>query len=881
MSEKKDQTPEVNLPPITNGSEIGTITKTSFGQIKTVGLVSEVEQAYVDYAMSVIVARALPDVRDGLKPVHRRILYAMHDAGISHKSPYKKSARVVGEVLGKFHPHGDAPVYDAMVRLAQDFSMRYPLIDGQGNFGSIDGDPPAQMRYTEARLTKISQELLRDIDKETVPFIDNFDASQQEPTVLPALLPNLLLMGADGIAVGMATKIPPHNLREVVDAATTLIKKGSSPISEDQQKQLNDPETDDAKLLIGEFESSATIEDLLEHIQGPDFPTGGEIFDINAIREVYTTGRGKIITRAITEIVEKKNRYSIIVTELPYQVNKANLIAKIADLVRKKKIDGISDIRDESDRKGLTIAIELKKDAVPKKVLNNLYKHTELQTSFPANFVALSSDMHPRLMTLKQILNEYVQHRQLVIVHRSQHELRSACARAHILEGLLKALDHIDEIIETIKKSADSEAAKTNLMDKFSFTEIQAQAILDMQLRKLAALERQKIQDEYDELMKRIDTLLALITNTDNILSTIVSELKELADTYGDERRTIVHKNAVDEFSEEDLITKEETIVTLTKTGYIKRMPLNTFRSQRRGGKGVAGMTKKEEDEMHLLLSASTHDHLLVFTNKGQVHLLRVWDVPEGSRTSKGQAIVNLINITPEEKIQAILAVPQKIDDLGERFFFFTTHTGLVKRTNIKQFKNIKSNGLIAIKLNQGDELVWVNQTSGSDHILLVTKHGKSIRFPETDVRPTGRDTMGVRGINLTKDDYVLGMEAFSPSAEAPQDKRRKFFRDLLIVTDKGIGKRTTLSEYPTQKRGGQGVKVATLNAKTGDLAGAMMVTQTAEHLIITTKDAQAIKLPIKNIPQLKRPTQGVILMRPKAGDLVAATAVLDRTEEE
>lgn len=878
---KENQDTSSNLPPITNGDQIDAITQTEYGQIKTVGLVKEVEQAYVDYAMSVIVSRALPDVRDGLKPVHRRILYAMHDAGISHKSPYKKSARVVGEVLGKFHPHGDSSVYDAMVRLAQDFSMRYPLVDGQGNFGSIDGDPPAQMRYTEARLTKISQELLKDIEKETVLFADNFDASQQEPTVMPALLPNLLLMGADGIAVGMATKIPPHNLKEVAAAITSLIKKGKSPISQQTQKQLNNPETDDARLLIGDFESEATIDDLLEHIKGPDFPTGGEIFDINAIREVYTTGRGRIIIRAVAQIVEKKNHYAIQVTELPFQVNKANLIAKIADLVRKKKIDGISDIRDESDRRGLTIAIELKKDAVPKKVLNNLYKQTELQTSFPANFVALASDMHPRLMTLKQILNEYVQHRQLVIVRRSQYELRSARARAHILEGLLKALDHIDEIIQTIKKSPDSETAKTNLMDKFGFTEIQAQAILDMQLRKLAALERQKIQDEYDELMKRIDTLLKLITNTGNILNTIISELNELVTTYGDDRRTIVHKNAVDEFSDEDLIAKEETIVTLTKTGYIKRMPPATFRSQRRGGKGVAGMTKKEEDEMHLLLAASTHDHLLVFTNKGQVHLLRVWDVPEGSRTSKGQAVVNLININPEEKIQAILAVPEKIEDLGDQFFFFTTRSGLVKRTSIKQFKNIKSNGLIAISLKNNDELVWVKQTSGSDHILLVTKHGKSIRFPETDVRPTGRDTMGVRGITLHQDDYVLGMEAFAPTFTPPQDKRRKYFRDLLIVTSHGIGKRTPLEEYPTQKRGGQGVKVATLNNKTGDIAGAMMVTQTAEYLIITTKEAQAIKLPIKNIPQLKRPTQGVILMRPKSGDAVAATTIIDQTTTE
>lgn len=879
MDNEEPKTPE----EITT-QEVNQDQKTRFGMIRTINIVEEVEKDYLDYAMSVIVARALPDVRDGLKPVHRRIFYAMHEMSLTSKSAHKKSARVVGEVLGKYHPHGDQAVYDALVRLAQDFSMRYPLVDGQGNFGSVDGDSAAAMRYTEVRLAKITQEMLADLDKETVEMVDNFDSSLKEPAVMPARLPNLLLMGSEGIAVGMATKIPPHNLGEVVDATLSLIEKGKSPISEEDKAKLQNPETDEPKLLAGHFDSEAQIEDLLTHIKGPDFPTGGEIFDASAIKQMYATGKGNIVVRAIAEIVEKKNdRFQIRVTEIPYQVNKARLIAKIADLVRKKKIEGISDIRDESDRAGMTIAIELKRDAKPKQVLNNLYKQTELQTSFPANFVALGASLTPHVMTLKTILTEYVKHRQLVVIRRSQFDLKEAKARAHILEGLLKALDHIDEIIETIKKSPDADTAKTNLITKFGFSDLQAQAILDMQLRKLAALERQKIQDEYDALMKKIETLINIITHPDKILTVITDELKELTASYGDKRKTKVHRNAVGEFSQEDLIPNEETIITLTQTGYIKRMPRNIFKSQRRGGKGVTGMTTKETDEIKLMASATTHDNLLIFTSKGRVFKLRVWDLPEGSRVAKGQAIVNLINITQDESIQAMLALPENLDILGEQYLFFTTHKGSVKRTQIKAFQNIKSNGLIAIKLASDDQLVWVKQTSGKDHILIVTHHGQSIRFGEGDVRPTGRDTMGVRGITLKNTDYVVISEAFPEKFEKMTDGRRKSFHDILVITQNGIGKRTSIEEYPLQKRSGQGVKVAALNNKTGNIAAAFMVDQDSDQVVITTKEAQAIKLPIKNIPQLKRPTQGVILMRfAKPGDgVVSATALDKETDEE
>lgn len=853
--------------------------KTSYGLIKPVKIIEEMERSYLDYAMSVIVARALPDVRDGLKPVHRRILFAMKEMGLTYRSAYKKSARVVGEVLGKYHPHGDQAVYQTMVRLAQDFSMRYQLVDGQGNFGSVDGDSAAAMRYTEARLSKIAEAMLEDIDKNTVDFIDNFDGSQKEPSVLPAKLPNLLLMGADGIAVGMATKIPPHNLNEVVAAIAALIDK--STITDTEEVKEEELESVDSQKLIGILQANIEIDELVEHIKGPDFPTAGQIFDQNEIKKLYHTGKANIVNRGVAEIIEKKSgRFQIVITQLPYQVNKAKLITHIADLVKKKKLDGISDLRDESDRKGMTIAVELKRDAKPKSVLNNLYKHTELQSSFPANMVALTSDGTPHLLNLKVILVEYVMHRQHVVVRRSQFELKDARARAHILEGLLRALDVIDAVIRTIKESESTDAAKANLMIKFGFSELQSLAILEMQLKKLAHLEREKLQSEYDELMKRVTFLVAVLKDPKKVLQIIKDELKGLSETYGDTRKTKVYKNAVGEFSEEDLIANEETIITLTKTGYIKRMPIDTFKSQRRGGKGVAGMTIKDTDEVSLLTAANTHDSLLVFTSKGKVFSLKAWELPEGSRVSKGQAIINLINIDTDETIQSLLPVSKEVLT-GKSFLFFTTKDGTVKRTKIGDYQNIRNNGLIALKLEASDQLVWVNRTTGTDHILLVTKQGKSIRFPEGDVRPTGRDTMGVRGIMLASDDYVVAMKSFDPKTIS-EDKKKKIFTDLLVVTEKGMGKRTPLTQYPTQKRGGQGVKVAEVADKTGLIANALSITEKDIELLITTREGQAIKLPIRNIPQLQRSTQGVILMRfAKTGDLVAAVTTVSESSEE
>ncbi|MBU1199917.1 DNA gyrase subunit A [Patescibacteria group bacterium] len=849
---------------------------TKFGLIQPTGIIAEMEKSYVDYAMSVIVSRALPDVRDGLKPVHRRILFAMKEMGLTHKSSYKKSARVVGEVLGKYHPHGDQAVYQTMVRLAQTFSMRYPLVDGQGNFGSIDGDSAAAMRYTEARLTKIASELTKDIDKNTVDWQDNFDGSQQEPKVLPASLPNLLLMGGDGIAVGMATKIPPHNLGELTNAITELINQSQVKITTKTKEA--DLETVHYTQLTGQLTSQAQVDDLVKHIKGPDFPTAGIIYDKKEIEKLYLTGKASITVRGVAEIVEKKGNFQILISELPYQVNKARLITKIADLVKKKKIVGIKDLRDESDRKGLTVAIDLKKASRPKSILNQLYKHTDLQINYPANVVALTSKGIPSLLNLKTILLEFVIHRQGVIIKRSQFDLTNAKARAHILEGLLIALANIDKIIETIKKSKDQLDAKKNLIANFKLSDLQAEAILEMQLRRLAALEREKIQEEYNQLLQLIKEIIIILKSPEKVLQIIKDELADLTKTYGDKRKTKVIASSIKDFSQEDLVPQEEVIVTLTKSGYIKRMTSGTFKSQRRGGKGVSGMSVKETDNIRLLTNANTHDNLLIFTSKGKVFSLKVWELPDGSRISKGQAIINLINIDPNEEIQAILPLGQKDTDLKDSYLFFTTRQGTIKRTLLSEYANIKSNGLIAINLTKTDNLVWVNQTTGEHHILLVTKDGKSIRFKETDVRATKRDTMGVRGITLKKDDFVVAQECFTPTQSIPKDKRKKVFRDLLIVTKNGLGKRSPLEQYPAQKRGGQGLKVSDVTEKTGKIAGACLVDQTSDHLIITTTKAQAIKLPVKNITVLSRPTQGVILMRfNKAGDSVAATAIVNK----
>lgn len=851
-----------------------------FGKIAKVNVIDEMKKSYLDYAMSVIVSRALPDVRDGLKPVHRRILYGMKELALLPPAKYKKCARIVGEVLGKYHPHGDTAVYDALARLAQDFSMRYLLVDGQGNFGSVDGDSPAAMRYTEARLAKLTSELLVDLDRDTVDWIDNFDGTFQEPTVLPALLPNLLLMGSDGIAVGMATKIPTHNLGEVADAITALIAKGDSP----RENELSEDgiESRPYSEIIGTFTSSATLDDLLTHIQGPDFPTGGIIYDAEAIREVYATGRGRIVTRAVAEIEETKSgKFQIVVTEIPYQVNKAKLIQKIADLVRDKKIDGISDLRDESDREGMRIVIELKKASKPKSVLNNLYKHTELQSAFPANMVALDETGTPHLMNLKTILSHYVKHRQMVVVRRSQFELKEARARLHILEGFKKALDHLDEVIATIRKSKDTDDAKKNLIEKFGFSEIQAVAILDMQLRRLSALERQKIEDEYNALLLRIKDLVSLLLDPKAILVTINRELAELKDVYGDPRRTKVIKGKLGEFSEEDLVAAEDNLVAITRDGYIKRMPVNTYRTQRRGGKGVVGMTTKDTDEILHMTVANTHDFVLFFTNTGKVYSLRAFELPEGSRTAKGQAIINLLNIEQGESIQALLTLSK--DQLADPNHFITmaTSRGMIKKTAITEYSNIRASGKIGISLREHDQLIKTEISHGQNYIILVTRGGKSIKFKETDVTPTGRDTMGVKGISLKEGDEVIAMETVEINPSKPNDGRRKFFREILVVTEKGLGKRTSVEEYPEQNRGGQGVKVAELSDKTGLVACVRMVTEFDEQVVITTKAAQVIKLPLKNIKVLGRSTQGVILMRPAPGDLVTSVTTLQEPDED
>jgi len=854
---------------------------TQFGKIATVGVVDEMKKSYLDYAMSVIVSRALPDARDGLKPVHRRILFGMKELALLPPAKYKKCARIVGEVLGKYHPHGDTAVYDALARLAQDFSMRYMLVDGQGNFGSVDGDSPAAMRYTEARLAKITSEILADLDKDTVDWIDNFDGTFQEPTVMPARLPNLLLMGSDGIAVGMATKIPTHNIKEIIDATITLINKGDSP----REIKIKDDvgiESRPYKELTGDFTSEATVDDLLESVQGPDFPTGGVIYDAEAIREVYATGKGRVVTRAVAEIEETKSgKFQIVVTEIPYQVNKAKLIQRIADLVRDKKLDGISDLRDESDREGMRIVIELKKASKPKSVLNNLYKHTELQNSFPANMVALDEAGTPHLMNLKTILGHYVKHRQTVIVRRSQFELKENRARIHILEGYMKALDHLDEVIKTIRASKDTEEAKASLIQKFGFSEIQAVAILDMQLRRLSALERKKIEDEYNALMVRINELLVLLKDPKAILSTIIKELGELKEIYGDPRKTKVIKSKLGEFSEEDLVAAEDNLVAITRDGYVKRMPLSTYRTQRRGGKGVIGMTTKDTDEILHMTVANTHDFALFFTNTGKVYSMRVFELPEGSRTAKGQAIINLLNIEQGEMVQAVLAVNKDLLKDKGHFITMATRNGMIKKTPLSEYESIRQSGKIGIALRDGDQLIKVEISHGQNYLILVTKGGKSIKFKETDVTATGRDTMGVKGMSLKSGDAVIAMETVEITPPKPDDKRRKFFREILVVTEHGLGKRTDVSEYPEQKRGGQGVKVAELSTRTGDIASVRMVTEDDEQVVITTKQAQVIKLPLKNIKVLGRSTQGVILMRPATGDVVTSVTTLQEADEE
>ncbi|MBW4827747.1 MAG: DNA gyrase subunit A [Clostridiaceae bacterium] len=795
--------------------------------IISVNIEDEMKKSYLDYAMSVIVSRALPDVRDGLKPVHRRILYAMNELGISPEKQYKKSARVVGDVLGKYHPHSDTSVYDAMVRLAQDFNTRYLLVDGHGNFGSVDGDGAAAMRYTEVRMTKLATEMLRDINKDTIDYGLNFDESLKEPRVLPSRFPNLLVNGSSGIAVGMATSIPPHNLCEVIDGIIATI---------------DDPEIN--------------IESLIDIIRGPDFPTYGIIMGMEEIKKAYRTGRGKVIVRAKTEIEDfGKNRNRIVVTELPYQVNKARLIEKIADLVRDKKIEGISDLRDESDKEGMRIVIELKRDAIPKVVLNNLFKQTQMQNTFSIIMLALVND-EPKILNLKEMLKHYLDFQKEVIVRRTQYDLKKAEDRAHILEGLKIALDHIDEVISIIRGSKNDKVAKDKLMSEFGLSERQSQAILDMRLRRLTGLERDKIEEEYKELIKEISRLKEILASEELIYGIIKEELLEIKEKYGDERRTMIVPSE-EEINIEDMIKKEDVIITLTHFGYIKRIPENTYRLQRRGGRGVAALTTREEDFVEHLFITSTHDTIMFFTNAGRVHSLKAYEIPEGGRQSKGMAIVNLLNLAGDEKINAVIPISEYEPDSN---LVFVTKNGITKRTKFEHFKNIRKTGLIAIGLRDDDELISVRKTYGEEELIIVTAKGMAIRFKEEDVRQMGRTAMGVKGINLNKKDEVVGMDLVEEG------------KDLLVISKNGYGKRTPLDEYRPQTRGGKGLKTYHVKEKTGPLVSAKVVDKDDEIMMISNCGT-IIRLNVKEISEMGRNTQGVTLMKVNEEDEVVAVA--------
>jgi DNA gyrase subunit A len=813
--------------------------KTEIGTVRIQKLENEMETSYLAYAMSVIVARALPDVRDGLKPVHRRILFVMNQQGLRHNAKYRKSASVVGDVMGNYHPHGDVAIYDAMARLAQPFNMRYPLVDGQGNFGSLDGDPPAAMRYTEARMQTITEELLGDIEKETVDFRPNYDGSKREPVVLPGKLPNLLLNGQIGIAVGMATNIPPHNLTEVVDAIVELI---------------DNPE--------------ATLDDLLKHVKGPDFPTGGMIYGNESIRQAYGTGKGSVVVRAVAKIDEdKRGNPQIIVTQIPYAVNKATMVEKIAELVKDKRIVGISDLRDESSTRGggVKIVIDLKKDSYPNKILNQLYKMTPMQTAFHLNMLALVEDgKQPRVLSLEMILREYLKHRQQVVRRRTEFELRKAKERAHILEGLKTALDHIDEVIKTIRASQTADEARMNLMQKFTLTEIQARAILAMQLRTLAGLERKKIEDELAELIKLIAELEKILSSESEILRVIREELEELKAKFGDERRTVIVGSELGKFSEEELVPNEQVIVTLTNGNYIKRIPSNTYKSQGRGGKGIMGMTTKEEDVVEHLVLTQNHDFMLFFTNKGRVFRLKVYEVPAASRTAKGQPIVNLLQLGQGEKVTSLVAFDSKQDHL---YLFMATRQGTVKKTPLSDYSNVRANGLIAIKLDPGDELKWVKLTGGKDEIIMSTALAQAIRFKENDVRPMGRATRGVRGIRLRNGDDVVGMDVVRPGTE------------LLVVMENGYGKRTKVDQFATHARGGVGIKAGVVTAKTGKTVDVRAIGDERDEVVVVSTQGQVIRMPLSGISLIGRATQGVRIMRLTDADKVASVALVAEAE--
>ena len=805
--------------------------------IKDREITVEIQQSYLDYAMSVIVSRALPDVRDGLKPVHRRILYSMWQSGLRANAKFRKSATVVGEVLGKYHPHGDAAVYDSMVRMAQDFSLRYPMVKGQGNFGSMDGDGPAAYRYTEAKLSQIAEEMLFDIEKDTVDFVPNFDGQHKEPTVLPAGLPQLLLNGSMGIAVGMATNIPPHNLTELIDGINHLIEN---------------PE--------------ASIEELCEYIKGPDFPTGGIIYNKKDIVEAYKTGRGKILTRSKADIVETKTgMFQIVISEITYATNKATLIEKIAELVHEGKIIGIKDLRDESDKDGVRIVVDLKKDAYPQKVLNKLYSLTDLQKNFGVNMLALVNGIEPQVLNLKDILEEYIKHRKTIIVRRTKFDLDKAKDRAHILEGLKIALDNIDAVIDTIRKSPTKEEAHKSLMKKFKLSERQATAILEMRLQTLAGLERKKIEDELVEKIKLIAELEAILKSEKKIAGIVQDELEKVKEKYGDERRTRVIKSGVGEFKQEDLVPNEEAIITLSKDGYIKRMNPTVYKVQKRGGKGVIGATTREGDEIQKMLGVMAHDNLLFFTNTGKVFQTKAYEIPESTRIAKGQSIVNFLSLSQDESITAL--IPFNKDD-NYKYLLMTTQMGTVKKTAISEFENVRRSGLIAIKLEKDDALRWVDATTGSDEVVVTTRNGQAIRFKESDVRGMGRTAAGVRGIKLKKDDKVVGMDIVFKNQKGNQ---------LLVISENGYGKRSDLKAYKVQKRGGSGIKTASVTAKTGKIIGAMIINMDAldTDLILTSEKGQIIRIPLSSVSVLGRATQGVRVMRPQAGDKVSASTVL------
>lgn len=866
--------------------------------IKSVSIVDEMKKAYIDYAMTVIVSRALPDVRDGLKPVQRRILYAMYREGILPSSKYSKCMGVVGEVLKKYHPHGDASVYDALARMVQNWTLRYPLIDGQGNFGSIDGDTPAAARYTECRLDKISMRLVEDIGRDTVNFRANYTGEDSEPTVLPTEIPNLLLNGADGIAVGMATKMPPHNLTEVVDATIAMLDAGNSytanqfsfsQYSAKDYYEAVDFDLPSKNIVYPQFESALTIPELMEYVKGPDFPTYGEIFNQKDIQLAYETGRGRVLMRAIADIEEatKGGKMQIVITELPFQVNKARLAERIYDLVKSEKLDGISDIRDESTHKeGIRLVIELKKGVVPKVLLNKLFKFTEMQSAYNFNMLALV-DNEPRVLSLRELLEQFIRHRYEVIIRAAIFDLNENKARAHILEGLKIALDHIDEIIKTIRASKSADAAKGSLMEKFGFTDVQAQAILDMQLRKLAALERQKIEDEYNEVMAKIADLIALLDSEERIGNVVKDRLIAVRDKFGDKRRTKVNKGLPGEFNEEDLVEKENIFITISKQGYIKRIKEREFRAQGRGGKGSVGSTTKEGDQVNHLVYCDTHSEILLFTNKGKVYSIRAFEVPEFLKKSKGLPLVNLISIEKEELVTTVLSRSMdkggaivgaaevasetdadeiKVENLEAKaysYLFMGTKKGVVKKVQLDQFEGIRKNGLIAINLDSGDELLYVRPTNGDSDILIMSKNAKTVRFDESKVKATGRSSRGVRGIRLEAEDEVMMLDIIIEKTDR-----------ILVVSERGFGKISSLTDFPPKSRGTKGMFGYKITSKTGKIAAASIIDKTKSEVLVMSEKGQSIRTALKDIRKAGRVTSGVILFRMPTGDKVATMSV-------